>query len=72
MKNGCIEDRERGFFFWFAGFIAASSIFIEQKRRRAELALYVISNNLTWLDLIDITTGLRIILQGSGQERTCP
>lgn len=43
---------EHRFIYWLSGFIAASSIFIEQKPRRSELALYVLPRGLDALYLI--------------------
>jgi len=32
--------------FWFTGFIAGISLFVEEKRRRGELAMYVLPKGL--------------------------
>jgi hypothetical protein len=34
--------KDNKYFYWLIGFLASSSIFIEAKKRRSELALYVI------------------------------
>ncbi|KAK1234574.1 hypothetical protein PQX77_002221 [Marasmius sp. AFHP31] len=58
------------FSFWVPGFLAGLSLFIEEKRRRAELAMYVLPKGLeaTWLMGTGKVSGLKQLKGRQGKR----